>query len=139
MNYLDKVRKDIARSCGLTGVEAGHIVKRLQKKGIDEQTIDWRTIGQDMYGKAHSVGNVEKQIHSMYNLDIGNMSDQDSSYFLQQEVHLRQSRRSPAQQSMDNRINARHRFKITNEKGVRKWLKHPNKYDILDVDDVIRF
>lgn len=40
---------DISRLTGLTGVEVDHIVRFLEKKGVDwQQEPDWETIGQDV-------------------------------------------------------------------------------------------
>lgn len=138
MDYLAKVRKEISKYTGLTGVEAGHIARQLEKQGQDYQAFDWKTIGENMYGHGHRTGGVKSIVHQAYGVNIGDFDMPGAGVFLEREVHARQGRRSPRALEMDNRINARKRFKITNEKGVRKWLKRPNMYDIEGVDDIIK-
>lgn len=133
MSYLDQIRKQIAKDTGLTGVEAGHIVKDLERSGQDYQAFDWKTIGEDMYGKSHSVGSVRKQVKSMYGVGLGDISDQYSD--LDSLIHATQSSRTVKAREMDNRINARRTYKTSNKKGVQRWLRRPNMYDLLGIDD----
>lgn len=137
--YEEHVRREIAKHTGLTGVEAGHIERQLVKQGIDYQTMDWKTIGENMYGHGHRTGGLKKVVSGMYNINIGESDERGSGEYLEMEVHTRQSRRKPAAIKMDEHINAKHQFKMSNEKGVRRWLKKPNMYDIIGVDDIIRF
>ena len=46
-------------------------------------------------------------------------------------------RRSPKAKMMDYSLGARHTFKPTNKRGVKLWKKHPNRFDIIGVDDKI--
>lgn len=136
---MDEMRKSIARQTGLTGVEAGHIARQLENQGQDYQAFDWKTIGENMYGHGHRTSGVKSIVKSMYGVSIGESDERDSGEFLEMEVHSVQNRRTPTALKMDNSIDARHTFKMSNEKGVRKWIKRPNMYDIVGVDDVIKF
>lgn len=136
MDYLEMVRKEISKQTGLTGVEAQHLVRKMEQKGIDYQTFDWKTIGENMYGHGHRTGGLNAVMKGMYSMNLEDITGEEQEY-LERQVHLVQSRRSPLALDMDNRINAKHRFKITNKRGVSKWLKAPNKYDIIGVDDLI--
>ena len=135
MNYLDEVRKKIARDTGLTGIEAGHIARQLEKSGQDYQAFDWKTIGENMYGHGHRSKGVKSIVKNAYGINLGELDDRDSNDFLEMQVRSLQGSRSPRSIRRDERVNAKHQFKITNEKGVRKWLKHPNMYDIIGIDD----
>ena len=135
--YEDEVIQYISKHTRITGVEAKNMHRELQRSGIDPQALDWRTLGED--SSIRTGGSVKKQIHNMYGVNLNRYEDKEESMFLGQQISDRQGRRSPTQLRMDNNRNARHCFKQTNSKGVQKWLKKPNRYDLKDVDDIIKF
>jgi hypothetical protein len=137
MDYLEQVRKEISHHTGLTGVEAGHLVHKMEKQGIDYQSFDWKTMGENMYGHGHRTGGLNKVMKGMYSMNLEeNISDEHE--FLEKQVLHVQSHRSPLSLNMDNHINAKHVFKMSNHKGVKKWLKAPNMFDIVGIDDIIK-
>ena len=137
MSYLDRVRKEISMHTGLTGVESKNIVNKLEKQGIDYQNFDWKTIGENMYGHGHRTGGLNKVMKGMYGMSLEETTGDETEY-LTGLVHNVQSHRTPNALRMDNNINAKHTFKMSNKKGVQRWLKAPNMYDIVDVDDIIK-
>ena len=138
MSYDSDVRKYISKMTGLTGIESGHIHKQLEKSGQDYQAFDWKSMGENLYGHGHRTGGIKGMLKENYGVSIGEQEDRSSTDFLEMEIHNRQNRRTPAALKMDNSINARHTFKMSNEKGVKKWLKRPNMFDIFGIDDIIK-
>jgi|WetSurMetagenome_2_1015567.scaffolds.fasta_scaffold02409_2 hypothetical protein len=133
--YLDSVRKEIAKQTGLTGVEAGHIARQLERQGIDVQSIDLKTIGENMYGHGHRTEGFKSVVRGMYGLNVGESEGKSYKEYTEMEVRARQGARSPRSISRDEHINAHHIFNMNNERGVSLWMKRPNRYDILGIDD----
>jgi hypothetical protein len=138
MSYESETLRYISKHTGLTGIESKNLYHKMEKKNIDFQTIDWETVGQDMYGHGHRTKGAKNVIRGMYGISFDEHEDQSQEY-LEREVHQRQSRRTPRSLHIDNLVNAKHVFKITNPKGVAKWLKNPNRFDIKGIDDIIKF
>ncbi len=134
MNYIDQVKKEISKRTGLTGVESGHIARDLERGGIDPQAIDWETIGQDLYGHGKGVGSVRRQVKSMYGVNLGMESD-DRYGDLDAQVFAIQEARTPRARAIDDSRRARNVFHLSSRKGVKKWIEHPNLFDIEGVDD----
>ena len=135
--------KKISKHTGLTGIEAKNIASAFKKRNIDVEVVDWKTIGGDLYGHGKRVGGVKHHLRHMYGIDLS--QPKTSKYEGQREhaslqslmnIHESRSRKSIR---MDLRRKAKGTFKHTNIKGVKKWKKHPNRYDIIGVDDPIIF
>ena len=47
-------------------------------------------------------------------------------------------RRSKKSKMMDYSKGAKKTYDPTNKAGVKKWRKHPNRYDIIGIDDLIK-
>jgi len=142
MSY-DYGLKKISKYTGLTGIEAKNIATAFKRKNIDVETVDWETIGGDMYGHGSRVGGVKHHLKNMYGIDLSQSNT--SKYKGQMEhaslqslmnIHERRGRKSIR---MDLKRKAKGTFKHTNAKGVKKWKKHPNRYDIIGIDDPIIF
>ena len=146
MRY-DHGLKKISKYTGLTGVEAKHIAQSLKKQDVDFETVDWKTIGEDMYGYGSRTGSVKEKLSSMYgiSLDVSEkqigvdmkMHDDVQEGFIIDNLMRIHERRSKKSRQMDYRRSAKGTFKSTDEKGVKKWKKHPNRYDIIGIDDMI--
>ena len=136
MSYESDIGKYISKHTGLTGVESRNLFRTMEKKGVDYQTIDFETVGQDMYGHGHRTKGAKDTILKMSGISLYEPED-NSKQFSDMEIHRRQGSRSPGSLKMDNRINAKHTYKTTNEKGVAKWLKKPNRFDLLGIDDML--
>ena len=155
MSY-DYGRKYIAKKTGLKGVEAGHIARQLEKQGLDYQSFDWETIGGDLYGHGKRKKGVEHHLKNMYGVSLsplGNVKkvrvmedeakdlEEDFNRGLSREKNLSEcqtifNRRSPRSKFIDLRIDAKETFDPGDAKGVKKWKKYPNQYDIWGVDDI---
>ena len=141
MNY-DYGRKYISKKTGLTGIESMNIARSLSKKQIDFQTVDWETIGQDMYGHGKRTGGVKHHLKEMYGISLDDPITQLPKYKQQaREYDMMELRtifdsRSKRSKMIDLHINAKRTFKHTNKKGVEKWRKNPNQYDIIGIDDI---
>jgi hypothetical protein len=147
-------RKEISKMTGLTGVESKNIARQLSKQGFDYQSFDWKTIGEDLYGYGKRTGGVKKKLETMYGVSIGRTGkaishDIGRAKVAKQRFKREQSRdavlrecqrifnrRSKKQKAMDLKIDAKHIFDPGEVKGVKKWKKNPNMYDIWGVDDV---
>jgi len=66
----DNERSVVSAATGLTGVEAGHIVKKLAEIGVDPQSIDWEGAISDArdYGDRYSA--VKQYIANYYGVDV---------------------------------------------------------------------
>lgn len=53
MAYYEDLRKRISRLTGLTGIEVDHILRGLEKAGVDPEAIDWETLGHEIADKAN--------------------------------------------------------------------------------------
>ena len=139
MSY-DYGLKKISKHTGLTGIEAKNIASAFKTKNIDVETVDWETIGGDLYGHGSRTGGVKHHLSEMYGIDLS--TPQTSKYEWQQEHaslgELMQisENRSRASIRMDLRRQAKGTFKHTDKKGVKLWKKYPNRYDIIGIDDV---
>jgi len=155
MSY-DYGSKLISKMTGLTGIESKQIAKAFKQKDIGYDVVDWETVGQDLYGHGSRLGGVKHHLRTSYGIELDpyrgmdkyfdmatlrikpgkrrhriNITDKGTSLW---GLRVFYSKRTPKQRAVDNRIRAKKRFKHTNRKGVEKWLKHPNRYDILGVD-----
>jgi len=152
-NKYDYGVKRISHETGLSGVQSKHIAMGLKKQNIGFDVVDWKTIGEETkdFGDRHTT--VWNKLGSMYGISkpetqtgIRNRIQRFES--MQEEmptdvresglqlemchaVHSARTRRSIA---MDDRRVAINRFKTTNLPGVKKWMKNPNRYDIIGVD-----
>jgi len=139
-------RKHISKYTGLTGVQSGHLLKALDKQNIDVQSIDWKTLGGDASDFGDRYKAVTKKLGTMHGISlkprVSNVRHNISMYESMGAEHSLQDlrnifdRRKPRSQEIDLRIVAKHTFKHTNSRGVKKWKKHPNHYDIKGVDDM---
>lgn len=145
--------KTISKATGLSGVQAKHIAKGLKKQNIGFDVVDWKTLGGDardfgdrskaVWDKLENMYGISKpQTHSGIKHKIqkyGNMQEEIPVSVrlegLQEEMcqarHLSRSKNAIA---VDDRKKAKKRFKVTNIKGVKKWMKNPNKFDIIGID-----
>ncbi len=142
MSY-DYGLKKIAKHTGLTGVEAKNIASAFKSRNLDVETVDWETIGSDLYGHGKRVGGVKHHLREMYGIDLSmptpgkfGMQEKQASLGSLIQIHERRSRKSIR---MDLNRSAKGTFKHTDEKGVKKWKKHPNRFDIIGVDDPFKF
>jgi len=62
--------KKIAKHTGLTGIEAKNIAAAFRTKALDIETVDWETIGQDLYGHGSRVGGVRHHLHQTYGTSL---------------------------------------------------------------------
>lgn len=53
MTYYEDLRRRISRLTGLTGIEVEHILRGLEKAGVDPEAIDWETLGHEIADKAN--------------------------------------------------------------------------------------
>ena len=53
MAYYEDLRRRISRLTGLTGIEVEHILRGLEKAGVDPEAIDWETLGHEIADKAN--------------------------------------------------------------------------------------
>lgn len=143
--------KYISKHTGLTGVESKNIAMALKSKDIDYTTVDWKTIGEDTKDFGNRSGAVWNKLGSMSGIsklrtgssikyDIMKSKEHNEAietpvYGIQMEMCLsKHLRRTPGSIRLDDVLKAKHIFKPTNLKGVTKWMKNPNRYDILGVD-----
>ena len=140
MGY-DYGRKFISKKTGLTGIESMNIAKQLNKQNIDFQSIDWETIGHDLYGHGKRTGGVKHHLKQMYAITLDEPEDLVSEYQgrandlrIEGLMNIFESR-SRRSKLMDLRIKAKHRFRPSDERGVKLWKKYPNQFDIIGVDD----
>lgn len=142
MSY-DYGRKHISKHTGLTGLEAGNIAKRLDRMGLDYQSFDWKTIGEDSRDYGSRSKSVKNKLTKMYGVGFGNPMEEKytnmSKDMILSELNEINERRTSKAIEMDLNRKAKHTYKPTNKKGVRKWKKHPNRYDIIGVDDLFKF
>jgi len=139
--------KYISKKTGLTGVEAKNIASKLKKKNIDVYSIDWETIGQDLYGHGRKTVGVKKKLESMYGIGlgvnesgIGHMMDKYNSMSrdrILERIHQRNDGRTRRALMIDMSKNAKHVFSVDDERGVKKWMKNPNRYDLEGIDDIL--
>ena len=146
MSY-DYGRKYISKHTGLTGVESKNIARQLETQGLDFQSFDWKTIGEDLYGHGKRVGGVKSKLKGMYGItldagvrdissDMAQASSVQTGYAMNDIMRIHESR-SPHSKMMDYSKRARKTFKPSNKRGVELWKKHPNRFDIIGVDDPI--
>jgi len=145
--------KEIAKFTGLTGIEAKHVAQSLKKQNIDYKVIDWKTLGEDAYDYGKRTNVIWSKLGSMYGI-----SKPETLTGIKQDIvkHVEQQRgipeevrfagfqkeicmskhlqRSPRAIQMDDIKKAKKRFKVSNLEGVQKWMKHPNRYDVIGID-----
>jgi len=146
LNKMSWDIKYISKKTGLTGLEAKNIASKLKKKNIDVYSIDWETIGQDLYGHGRKTAGVKKKLKSMYGISLGvnesGIGHQMNKYAsmsrdkVLQRVSQRNDQRTMKALIIDKNMKAKHTFSISNERGVEKWLKNPNRYDLKGIDDI---
>ena len=142
MSY-DYGLKNISKHTGLTGVESKNIAQALKTKNIDFQTVDWETIGGDLYGHGSRSKGVKHHLSKMYGIDLtmpslGKFEMQQEHAALGSLIQIHEGR-SRLSKRMDLRRAAKGTFKHTDEHGVKLWKKYPNRFDIIGVDDPIEF
>lgn len=135
--------KKISKHTGLTGIESKNIASAFKAKNLDVETVDWKTIGSDLYGHGHRVGGVKHHLREMYGIDL-TMPSQTKFDIQREHASLNElnnifERRSKRSKRIDLRIAAKETFKHTNDRGVKLWKKHPNRFDIIGVDDPFKF
>lgn len=144
-NYDYEV-KHISKTTGLTGIESKHIVNQLTRQGLDYQMFDWKTIGEDLYGYGKRTEGVKHKLRAMYgvSLETKERDKHEISKYTDMEVSNlmpvlmnRNDRRKKKARIADYSKGAKETFKPTDKEGVEKWKKHPNKYDIEGIDDLI--
>ena len=152
MNY-DYGIKHISKMTGLSGVQAKHVMKGLRKQNIGFDVIDWKTLGGDAkdfgsrseavwdkLGNMYGISKPQTQSGIKHNIQrYRGMAEKIPTHVmtsgLQNEMcQARHLARTPRAIQMDDRKKAKKRFKVTNQKGVKKWMKHPNMYDIIGID-----
>jgi len=133
--------KQIAKLTKISGVEAKNIAKTLEAKGLDFQTFDWKTIGEDLYGHGNRTAGIKGKIQEMYGINIAkpdikefDVMEHQSTMADLMAIHNRRSKKSII---MDLAKDAKQKFKPNDAAGVKKWKKHPNRYDIIGIDDLI--
>jgi len=137
--------KHISKMTGLTGIEAKHIANQIKQKGLDYQVFDWKTIGEDLYGYGKRTEGVKHKLSSMYgvSLDKKNKIRNERAKYSDMEIAglmpalmRHNDRRKKRARRTDYSKGAKNTFKPTNKEGVEKWKKHPNRYDIVGIDDL---
>jgi hypothetical protein len=132
----DKGRKEIARAWGLTGIQAGHLADKLERKGYDYQSFDFGgTTGEVKdYGKGHArYQGAKKFLKDNYGVLLDDPWDRLPIQDID-ELQWNFNQRSPRSIAADQRRVARKTYKPKNKKGVDRWWKHMNRYDIEGVD-----
>jgi len=148
MSY-DYGLKKISKHTGLTGIEAKNIAQAFKTKNLDVETVDWETIGGDLYGHGSRVGGVKHHLKNMYAIDLSSSESSmgsdlqvfDAIYDdnIRNDLMGIHERRSKASRFMDINRKAKQTFKPSNKAGVKKWRKNPNRFDIIGIDDPIEF
>jgi len=148
--------KHISKMTGLTGIESKQVAKAFKKMNIGYDVVDWETIGGELYGHGSRLGGVKHHLRTSYGIELDPYSGMDKYIDIETlkvksgkrkhrmtitekgatlwSLRLFYSKRTPKQRMIDNRIRAKKRYQHTNRKGVEKWLRNPNRYDILGVD-----
>jgi len=145
--------KKISKATGLSGVQAKHIAMGLKKKNIGFDVIDWKTLGGDAGDFGDRSKAVWNKLGNMYGISkpqtqsgikhkiqrYGSMQEEIPTSVLTEGLQAemcqaRHSSRSKKAIAMDDKKRAKRRFKVTNLKGVQKWMKNPNRYDIIGID-----
>jgi len=135
--------KEISKWTGLTGVQSKHVVRELGKRGIAYDLIDWKAVGESArdYGDRYSA--TFNKIQEMYGIQrkpreykrLPSRSPLPQLTGIQMEMcNIRQAKRSFKAQLVDQHKPARRTFNITNKKGVKLWMKNPNRFDIRGID-----
>lgn len=139
--------KFVSKKTGLTGVESKTLLKQLERKGLDYQSFDWKTIGENLYGHGKKFSAVKKMLREMYGISISpkkmnikteieKYSDMEVASLMPNLMKYNDRRRKKAKM-VDWNLQAKTTFSPTNKIGVKKWKKHPNLYDIMGIDDKI--
>ena len=143
--------KHISKYTGLLGVESKNIAKALDKKGMSFDVIDWETLGGDardfgkrsdavwsklgsMYGigKPRTQQGLRHEINKYDELQQKQPAYTDGIQFeMVMQRHMKRSRRAKL---IDDKLKAKNVFSLTNTKGIQKWMKHPELYDVHGVD-----
>ena len=144
MKY-DSGLKIISKATGMTGVEAKHIVNALNKQNIGFDVVDWKTLGEEARGFGDRTKGVKRKLREMYGIstgivesDMGNVErafNESQEEFTTSPLREINDRRSKRARIIDLNLQTKHTFHSYNEEGVKKWKKHPNRFDIFGVDD----
>lgn len=143
MSY-DYGRKRISKAIGLTGVEAGHISRALKKQHLDPDAYDWEGALSDATDYGDRFEAVKQKLKDQYGLslntrdtaaDVNEWEGRQNDMMVSDLMNIFE-RRSPRSKAIDLNRNAKQTFDPSDEIGVRKWKKHPNRYDIKGIDDI---
>ena len=76
----DYGRKKVSKALGLTGVQSGHIVRKLKEKNIDPEVFDWEGAISDAkdYGDRYSA--TKDKLKDYYGIDIEDNSGDFNKY-----------------------------------------------------------
>ena len=146
MSY-DYGLKKISKYTGLTGIESKNIANAFKTKNLDVESVDWKTIGEDIYGYGKRSSSVKKKLASMYGIDLGvpqssmgheikKHSDMQHHSSMSELMGIFESR-SRLSKRMDLKIAAKGTFAPSDREGVKLWKKYPNQYDIIGIDDPV--
>lgn len=147
--------KYISKYAGISGVKAGHIVKQIESQGLDPASFDWLTIGSESKDYGDQYSTIWKKLGAEYGVTkpdtIQSIDFSEKSYLrslerdddeialgndLQFEICMnRHKRRTRNARAIDERIHAKNTFQMNDTKGVQLWMKQPNMYDIIGIDN----
>ena len=144
MSY-DYGLKEISKATGLTGIEAKHIATSLKKQNIGFDVVDWKTLGEESRDFGDRTKVVKQKLGQMYGIstgivksDIGNLNqafNESQEDFFTAPLREINERRSKRARMIDYNLQAKQTFHSYDKEGVKKWKKHPNRFDIFGVDD----
>ena len=144
----------ISKKAGISGIQSKHIVSQLEKQNIDPAVIDWHTLGNESQDFGDRYNTIWRKLGMEYGVSKPQTS---SSISLKEKRYESQREKNPDMEAfgndfqfslcmerhksrtkkaikMDNEIAAKHTYHISDKKGVKKWMKHPNMYDIIGID-----
>lgn len=150
--------KRISKSAGIRGVEAGHIVRMMEKQGLDPAVVDWHTLGEETQDFGDRYSTVWNKLSAEYGISkpstvkgtkrsegrvnrglidnfIGGYSDHLPGLNDMIRFH---KERGPVAVRMDNNRQAKRQIHPDNVKGVRDWFRNPHLMDVVGVDSAGR-
>jgi hypothetical protein len=148
--------KRISKTAGVRGVEAKHIVRMMEKQGLDPAVVDWHTLGEETQDFGDRYSTIWKKLSAEYGISkpstikgtrrsegrvnrrlvdgfIGGYSDSLPGLDDMIAFH---KQRDPIAVKMDNNIQAKRQVHPSDVKGVRFWFRNPHLCDVIGVDSV---
>jgi len=146
-------KQSLAKRLGISGVKGQHIEKAFHDMNLDPEVVDWKTLGEEAADYGDNYGAIWDKLENEYgiskpqtwgqmNMDIDRYEEQDSDEAREHQLGRRNSNmcfdrhfaRSPRARAIDESLPAKKVFEPTNQEGVDKWMKEPNRFDIHGID-----